>query len=1112
MLKALTVEASNADEAISKIVESASRAGRSIREMAENALVLDTSVRAIQKLQDVVSNLTAPFNSFETAMRKANTMAGKSGAEFEELSDKIVALSRNIPLAREELAGGLYETISNGVPEDNWLEFLEQTSKAAVGGIADLGQTVTVTSTLIKTYGLEWKKAGEIQDKIQMTAKNGKTSFSELGQALPRVSGSAAQLGVSMDELMAVFATTTGVTGNTAEVSTQLAAVLNSLIKPSSEASKAAAAMGISFDAASVKACGGFQNFLTELDSSIQAYAAESGQLSQTIYGQLFGSAEALRLLGSLTGEQKDKFSENIDAMSQSAGTISGAYNDMVSTGDSFSTMLKNQVQSCMDCVGAYASMAAPILDVAANAGILIISLNQLRNLLVGIAASEKVVAVATKVWSAAQAILNAIMEANPVGIVIMAIVGLYVAIRTAYNNCEGFRNICDKVWAVVKQVASAIWDYLVKAFETVSTAVQKAWGWIKKFLGISDSSSVEETTEALDGQAKATEEVAAANEQAAASGLKAKKAIDWQKMSYDQLANAIENQKTLVGQLAGTNAKNAQAEANKLKQMEERYKKLGTQYNLSSNNNHEFDGKTLIANAQSYKALGNNITFYQNKLDKTNPSEEAEIERLSRLIAQLTKSQEAIKRLQKSFSQPASLDTLTDIENALRYQQTLLENAPKEQMVSIQQEIDNLGKLKDAMEDAAHVEIGIDQIETYKQLNNELSYYEQRLDRATKDERAQIQSRINELKKLKQEWDDTMEALNMPEDITKLNTISKLTDAVSYYQKRMNNASSDEIAEIQSTITALEEKEDALKRIAEISKLSSETDRLQGLSGRKLKMELELVGVDGVKKQIKDLQAMLDDKKNPLGDTERTRVEGMIKAWKNYGTQLKRSQVKVQDVWGSIKGVGGSIENMTDALKGNTNAWKKITAVIDGMMSLYDNFSSIISVIGLFTKASKGHAAAKVVEAGAEETEAGTTAESAATTVIASATTSAALGEETAAWSALAAAKTFAAHAEIPFVGTGIATGMISAQQAIIAAAAIPKFAKGAVLYGPTLGIMGEYSNAANNPEVVAPLNKLKDLIQPTGGMGGTVEFRIRRRELVGVLKQDERIQMRTR
>lgn len=268
VLNKLTVEATGLEDILTEVGEAASRSGKQLSEMADKSLVLDAASKSLEKLSDMISGLAAPFDSFETSMRAANTMAGKSGEEYEALTDHIVALSKTIPLAREELANGLYQVVSNGVPEDNWIEFLEKSSRSAVGGIADLGQTVTVTSTLIKNYGLAWDQAGAIQDKIQMTAKNGVTSFEQMGQALPRVSGSASQLGVTMDELMAVFATTTGVTGNTAEVSTQLAAVLNALIKPSAEATKVANEMGIGFNAASVKAAGGFENFLLGLDAA----------------------------------------------------------------------------------------------------------------------------------------------------------------------------------------------------------------------------------------------------------------------------------------------------------------------------------------------------------------------------------------------------------------------------------------------------------------------------------------------------------------------------------------------------------------------------------------------------------------------------------------------------------------------------------------------------------------------------------------------------------------------------------------------------------------------------------------------------------------------------
>ena len=208
-------------DAIEDVRETANTVGQS-KGWETLMLGVNSAMEVMDRLKGAVDDLAGDYESWETAMAQVNTMAGKNAEGLAELTGQVGELSKEIPKAREELADGLYQTISNGVPEADWLTFLEQSAKASVGGIADLGETVKVTSTVIKNYGLEWSQAGEIQDKIQMTAKNGVTSFGELASALPRVTANAATLGVSVDELMATFATLTGVSGNTAEVSTHL--------------------------------------------------------------------------------------------------------------------------------------------------------------------------------------------------------------------------------------------------------------------------------------------------------------------------------------------------------------------------------------------------------------------------------------------------------------------------------------------------------------------------------------------------------------------------------------------------------------------------------------------------------------------------------------------------------------------------------------------------------------------------------------------------------------------------------------------------------------------------------------------------------------------------
>ena len=140
-----------------------------------------------KQLAATLNDLTEESRQYSAAMAAANTMAGKSGEDFAKLRGEVSELAKTIPVARDQLANGLYQVISNGVPEDNWIEYLEKSAKASVGGIADLEEVVKVTSTVIKNYGLKWDEAGEIQDKIQMTAKNGVTSFEQMAQALPRV-------------------------------------------------------------------------------------------------------------------------------------------------------------------------------------------------------------------------------------------------------------------------------------------------------------------------------------------------------------------------------------------------------------------------------------------------------------------------------------------------------------------------------------------------------------------------------------------------------------------------------------------------------------------------------------------------------------------------------------------------------------------------------------------------------------------------------------------------------------------------------------------------------------------------------------------------------------
>jgi len=97
-----------------------------------------------------------------------------------------------------------------------------------------------------------------------------------------------------------------------------------------------------------------------------------------------------------------------------------------------------------------------------------------------------------------------------------------------------------------------------------------------------------------------------------------------------------------------------------------------------------------------------------------------------------------------------------------------------------------------------------------------------------------------------------------------------------------------------------------------------------------------------------------------------------------------------------------------------------------------------------------------------------------------------------TAAKGSEAIASGVAASQQVPFPLNIIALGATVAS--IIAALATkpPALASGGIAYGDTLARVGEYSGARANPEVIAPLDKLKSLL-PSDGSGGDIHFEVK-------------------
>lgn len=1291
--KDLSQNADGLKQAMTAAIVEADKLKSSLINWSQGVQALGAVSNAVSQLNGTLQDITADSRAFGAAMRVANTMAGKNAEGFAKLKNQVAELAKNVPVARDELANGLYQVVSNSVPENNWLNFLNKSAKASVGGVADLGEVVKVTSTVIKNYGLAWDAAESVQDKIQLTAKNGVTSFEQLAQALPRVTANASTLGVSVDELLASFATLTGVSGNTNEVATQMAAIFTALVKPSSEATEMAEKMGIEFNAASIKAAGGLRNFLTQLDASVKEYAAANGVLEQEVYAKLFGSAESLRALTPLTNQLAEKFSENVDAMANSAGTINAAYNEMSSTGSATTQMLKNQLGAITDVVAGFVGGAMPILSFTSQLGITAMSITSLVKtvkalniqqgiltlrskaggaamLLFGLNASRS--AAFTRVFSAAlksgaysatafKIALKGLMITTVVGAAIVAVTSVieYFVNKTdeatdktnefseaedAYKNAAASTKVeLDKEIKALGDLITAkkdttdavnhlnaVYGDLFGSHKTASewydTLTRKSQIYVKQ-IGYEAQAKVlatklaEKQIELEDNYAKrrelwkaggaqkttkrtitnrstggdsyevvttedtkeyadlkdsarglipeiqslqrqlgiAQKHMADCSKQMAAVDAKMghnNKTVKVSAMTYQQVADAIEKtEKKLKNttdskEIAKLKAYNTELH-NRKKLLD---KSLG--FNTFKGNKSGGGKKNKpVADPKTYEQLSTNIEYYKKKLTTASTAEQekirANIQAWEKKKAAIELAQKAAERpteiktlqdvekeldylqtlrktankddlagidkligktelLGAAMQRPAKLETLQDIDKEIEYQQKLRATASKEAINGIDAEISKLETLKNYIENATVIDTPDDALKTYEQLNIKLAYYNELLEKATEEQRPEIQKHINDIEGIKKAWDDSLAALNKPADISQLDTIEKLDEAVRYYQEQQSKQSADEIQNTQRTIDALEAKRKAMQRGIEIPSMQKEIAEINGLSNREFKIKVKGIGFDALTDKIRELQKQLNDTNNPVTEGQRKDIEEMISTYEQWRKSSISSFDTVKSGWDGIKGIGDSINSITDALDGNGNAWQKVTAIVDGFIQLYESISAIVGIIGMLTTVSTAHAAAKTGEAAA--TTATATAqgvETAAQVAAAAAMVPVIVANKlaTSSYMELAAAMFFAAHASIPFVGFGIASGFVSAATAMVETIGVMPFAKGGVVSGPTLALVGEYAGASNNPEVIAPLDKLRSMIQPQGGIGGNVRFEIEGRKLVGVISNTTRV-----
>lgn len=444
--------------------------------LSSGALALAKSLLPIALAAGILLAALAPCVStaadFEAAMANVGAVSRATPAEMRELSGAARELGATTAWSAMQVAEGQKYLAMAGFSVHENIAALPAVLNMASAGTTELGRAADISSDILSAFNMEAAQMPRVADTLTAAFTTSNTSLELLGETMKYVAPVAEKAGVSLEgtAAMAGLLGNVGIKGS--QAGTALRAMLNGLAAPSSEAAKSIAALGIT----TTDAMGNLRNPITILGDMAKATesmgSAQKMAFTKTVFGTEAMSA-VLALFDQAGAGGITEYAKQLSAAG-TAAEVAARQNDNLA-GDQ--KALGSAFESLQITIG---SLFLPAMRGLAHAttwvvrGLDVLAGSPVGKFLLTTAAVLGVTVIAVTlvsgaVWAgtAAWAAFNLVIFANPIGIIVLAIVGLVTALIALYNHCDTARELMDNfatgismAWKNIKGIASAIGDF----------------------------------------------------------------------------------------------------------------------------------------------------------------------------------------------------------------------------------------------------------------------------------------------------------------------------------------------------------------------------------------------------------------------------------------------------------------------------------------------------------------------------------------------------------------------------------------------------------------------------------------------------------------------------
>lgn len=438
----------------------------------------------IDGLKNLGSYAADAWKDFDEGADIIISKTGATGKVAEDLQKSYKNVSKQIVGSFDEMGTAIGEVntrfgLTGGDLEDLSVKFL----KFAQLNNTDVNSSIDSVQSAMAAWGIEAKDAGTMLDLLNKAGQDTGVSVDSLADSLMSNAPALQEMGFNASDAAMFLA---NLDKNGVDTSSTMAGLKKALANASAEGKPMNEAMSDIEE--SIK---GANSETEAIQSAMELFGNKAGPaIAKAVRSGKLSFEDLGTSMEDFEGNVNTTFENTLDGPDKFALAIQGIRSDLADTVGALMDKYAPQIESAIDKIADVADdffegvdkgieffleNGDTIIALVGGIGAALLTLNVV-NMINGLVTAFQAFKLANEGATVAQWALNAAMSANPIGLIIAAIVGLVAAFVILWNKSEKFRNFWIGLWDKIKEVIEIAQTKINEWIEAIRSKLQDLW------------------------------------------------------------------------------------------------------------------------------------------------------------------------------------------------------------------------------------------------------------------------------------------------------------------------------------------------------------------------------------------------------------------------------------------------------------------------------------------------------------------------------------------------------------------------------------------------------------------------------------------------------------